>query len=404
MNHFYLKILLLTCLNILIEARKLPNSNPKSTSSCSFDINKDLPERQPLLLSPGSNNSVLPSTADGVVTLSSSQNIELFCTEGFEKLSNAKSLQASCSRANVVKVNGKEMNIHDIQCQKSSRPHIREAGKCYNGASLLHIGYQMGSRFMKLIEICFDRKEERTLYAHATLTKANAAHQKNVDRGGWSAGKGFFSNTNVNKLYSVENQIERAKALIGASEAKKFINKKIFLARGHLAPMVDFIYGAHQRATMNLLNAAPQYNTINGGNWFRIEESVRDLIETGKVSELDVYSGTFGTLEIKSKPFYLALNKEKEGVIPVPKLFYKVVIDRETKKGVALVMTNDPFLKEKDLPKNEICKDVKEKINWVQKRKPELSKGHYFACEVEELAKKVQHLPSEVRTKGLLTG
>lgn len=65
--------------------------------------------------------------------------------------------------------------------------------------------------------------------------------------------------------------------------------------------MVDFVYGVHERSTMHLLNASPQWNTVNGGNWFRIEESIRDLVEIGNVGVLDVYSGTYGTLEVNKK-------------------------------------------------------------------------------------------------------
>lgn len=49
-------------------------------------------------------------------------------------------------------------------------------------------------------------------------------------------------------------------------------NGNIFLARGHLAARSDFIYIAHQRATYNFLNVAPQWQSFNGGNWAILEE------------------------------------------------------------------------------------------------------------------------------------
>lgn len=45
-----------------------------------------------------------------------------------------------------------------------------------------------------------------------------------------------------------------------------------FLSRGHLAARSDFIYYSHQRATFYFLNAAPQWQTFNGGNWAILEE------------------------------------------------------------------------------------------------------------------------------------
>lgn len=51
-----------------------------------------------------------------------------------------------------------------------------------------------------------------------------------------------------------------------------------FMARGHLAAKVDFIYGSQQRGTFYFLNTAPQWQTFNGGNWEHIESSVRDFV------------------------------------------------------------------------------------------------------------------------------
>lgn len=404
MNKIVLLFFLILTFNFCIESRKLTDLKTQHGASCAIDINRDLPDPQPLLVNPGTNKSILPNSFDGFVKLTERQEIELFCTEGFEKIFGSKPLQATCSRGTLLKIQGKDYNIQDIKCQRSSKAHTEEVGKCYRNSSLIHIGYKIESRFIKLIDICFDKQKQRTLYAHAKLTKANAAHQKNVDRGSWTSGNKFFSIKNVNKLYSFENQLERAKLFLGRSQANKFINKKVNLARGHLAPMVDFIYGVHQRATMTLLNAAPQYNTINGGNWFRIEESIRDLVEKGNVGELDVYSGTYETLDINSKKFYLAKNAKQEDVLPVPKVFYKIIIDRGSTKGVALVMTNDPFVDQKSVRKYVYCKDVSQKVKWVRKMKPELSKGYYYACEVDEFVRKVEHLPNEVRVNGLLTG
>uniref|UniRef100_A0A336MTT0 CSON006568 protein n=1 Tax=Culicoides sonorensis TaxID=179676 RepID=A0A336MTT0_CULSO len=389
-----------------VESRQVPPIKKKHDSfGCDLNINRDLPDPQPLFMKPGQNISILPDNHDGIVHLVNGQELELFCTEGLAVNSQSKSAKVQCSKNDYMKMNNKEYKIHDLKCHKTSRPITKEVGKCYQNAILIEIGYKIqDNRFLKLFEVCFDKMRERPLYTHAKLTKANAAHQKNVDRGGWVAGKGYFSNSNANKLYSVANQFERMKKLVGASKGKIYVNKKINLARGHLAPMVDFVYGVHQRATMHLLNAAPQWNTINGGNWFKIEESVRDLVENGNSDELDVYTGTFDVLNVEKKPFYLASNSNDDGVMPVPKIFYKVVIDARSGKGVALIMTNNPFLKENDLDRYIYCNDVAKSIKWVRKMKQDLSKGYFYACQVEDFAKVVKHLPSELKVQVEQTG
>lgn len=68
--------------------------------------------------------------------------------------------------------------------------------------------------------------------------------------------------------------------------------------------------------------------------------------------------------------FYLALNGERDAVMPIPKIFYKAIVDRKYNKGVALVMTNDPFVTQKEIKKYVYCQDVSKKVKWVRKMKP----------------------------------
>lgn len=91
-------IFLILSLKFCVESRKLSNPKSQLGSSCEIDINSDLPDPQPLLINPGTNNSVLPNNPDGIVTLAERQKTELFCTEGFDnKIFGSKSIQASAT-------------------------------------------------------------------------------------------------------------------------------------------------------------------------------------------------------------------------------------------------------------------------------------------------------------------
>lgn len=52
---------------------------------------------------------------------------------------------------------------------------------------------------------------------------------------------------------------------------------KTFISRGHLSPDGDFIFAHEQLLTYFFVNVAPQWQSINGGNWVRIENYVRKL-------------------------------------------------------------------------------------------------------------------------------
>lgn len=66
---------------------------------------------------------------------------------------------------------------------------------------------------------------------------------------------------------------------LGAANADKlFLSKKtFFLSRGHLAPDADFLFSAHQFLTYFYVNVAPQWQSINAGNWLKVEENTRKI-------------------------------------------------------------------------------------------------------------------------------
>lgn len=59
---------------------------------------------------------------------------------------------------------------------------------------------------------------------------------------------------------------------VGNALADRYITSTQFLARGHLAAKTDFIYATGQRASFYFINAAPQWQPFNAGNWNRLEQ------------------------------------------------------------------------------------------------------------------------------------
>lgn len=218
-------------------------------------------------------------------------------------------------------------------------------------------------------------------------------------------GQDYFTSKNVDKIFTRKNQIEMLGKVLGSVElASTYITEKQFLTRGHLAPKGDFIYGSHQRATFYLLNASPQFQTFNAGNWAKIEESVRSLAMKRNVL-LDVYTGTYGTLIFldihnHSQSFYLNYDENNNGLVPVPEIFFKVVIEQESQRGVALIGVNNPYVTYKEAEEKYFyCDDISERIQWVKKVRQRASDGFYYACEVGQFAKIAEELPKVLRKK-----
>ena len=73
-------------------------------------------------------------------------------------------------------------------------------------------------------------------------------------------------------------------------------------------------------STFYYINAAPQWQTFNSGNWLSVENSVRSLAED-QGRELVVYTGTNGVMRLKDEEgdeVDIFLYPE-EGRLPVPK-------------------------------------------------------------------------------------
>lgn len=75
---------------------------------------------------------------------------------------------------------------------------------------------------------------------------------------------------------SQANQRDVLTTLLGEASANRALTRS-YLSRGHLAPDADFLLGTWQDVTYFYINTAPQWQTINGGNWLRLENTVRSF-------------------------------------------------------------------------------------------------------------------------------
>jgi hypothetical protein len=89
--------------------------------------------------------------------------------------------------------------------------------------------------------------------------------------------------------------------------------------------------------------------------------------------------------------------------IPVPKFYYKILIDKTENSGIAFIGVNNPHLTLDEILKDFIiCTDVSNKINYINWKKTDISRGYSYACEVNEFLKVVKHFPKIVVNKLLV--
>ena len=171
-----------------------------------------------------------------------------------------------------------------------------------------------------------------------------------------------------------------------------FLTANNYLARGHLSPDADFIYGEMQDATYYYFNVAPQWQNFNNGNWKFVEIAVRNLAKLQKKT-LRVQTGTFQTLRLSDSKITLG----KNSVLPVPLYFWKLVYDKQLKQATVFVVINHPLLKENDIPiiydlcsseSETLCED----LSWNFRTRKKAKKGLLYCCSYQSLKKKIPWL------------
>jgi len=245
------------------------------------------------------------------------------------------------------------------------------------------------------IRVCHDLTQSSSIWARHTLwdeidakdTGFSAPSFKDDDLFGFD----------VDNFYKMATQHDTIADLVGSSElADQYIQGQstgLFLSRGHLAPTGDFIFKSWMDSSYHFVNAAPQWQSFNGGNWAQMESHARDLaVERG--FDLVVYTGTHGVLQLHHLNGALVdiflYNKNQ---LPVPLYFWKILYDPETGAGVALIGLNNPHL-QGDPEGFRVCDPLLDHPLITSLADPsDVKKGAMWACRVEEVAAAFPEVP-----------
>lgn len=113
--------------------------------------------------------------------------------------------------------------------------------------------------------------------------------------------------------------------------------------------------------------------------------------------DLSVYTGTWGVSTLPNSegdqtPLHLYLDfKGTNHKITVPEIYWKVLYHEESKNAIAFIGHNNPY--EEDVTKNIVCKNICDKINWLNWNAESVKEGYSYCCTVEDLRKTVTYLP-----------
>jgi hypothetical protein len=96
------------------------------------------------------------------------------------------------------------------------------------------------------------------------------------------------------------------------------------------------------------------------------------------------------------REIYLDIDNKK---IPVPKIFYKILIDESQQAGVVLIGVNNPHVTMEEINRDYVfCNDVSHKIKYIKWRLNDIRRGFSYACEVGEFLRKIPHVKLNVHS------
>jgi len=382
------------------------------TSGCTIAVNGDLPEPQPLLIHPNTLNFVYPNR-DGIISLAENQQIELYCSGSFvAPFSNIRTLFVTCSNDNFF-VDGVARVFSSLACTGQVAHQARRTGQnCYDGSTLSEIGFNLAAnRFLVTNNVCHDEVAEVTRYSYYTMTPSNFGWQRSFPRPSFITGD-YFGGRNVNGLYTQVTQRETFNRILGTQRVDEIysLHNDAYLARGHLMANTDNIYGSQMRASFYFINAQPQFQVFNAGNWESVEAGVKQWVANQNI-EVEVYTGVHGVLSLRDqggvfRELYLDYDAQGRGLIPVPEIYWRVIIHRPTNRGIVFIGVNNPHATEADIVNRHIhCPDVSSNVNWISWTNPgrtSILRGYSYACTVADFRHVVTNLPPTVTAVSLL--
>lgn len=374
-------------------------------AGCSVTIRGGMPKPEPVVLETNSEN-FYPFSDVGVIDVESGKSLQLWCPSGFTVHSD-NLITATCESGTTFKVDGTSHEFKDLACKSWPGFKAVKSGATCNGGVVIRVGFEItSSRFAEQMQICFNEEEEVTRYTRHQLYPGSNYYETGVDRITFQTA-GYFNGKNVDKLYTQATQLETINNDLGGVAAKYFDTSNVFLARGHLGAKADFNYAPEQRATFLFINAAPQWQVFNAGNWARVEDGLRAWVSKNKMN-VNCYTGVYGVTTLPNKdgvetPLYLARDGNNNGLIPVPKLYFRVVIEPSTKRGIVFLGVNNPHLTEEQIKRDYvICDDVSDQVSYINWKKTDIKAGWSYACEVSDFRKTVKHIPALTASNGLL--
>ncbi|XP_069688118.1 uncharacterized protein [Periplaneta americana] len=354
--------------------------------------------------------------ASGSLSFRSGQSVRFACPDADNNLLlipkstfRVYDVIAQCRKGSEFSINSLPYDFYSLRCIRPPQPKIKEEGSCDIGqGKKYNIGFNLKRKFFGLIEICYDTRNQSALNARYILSKTVPSLEENkilarVDH-----------TTTPTDVYSCKSQAKYVAGILGSqNQVKQFIKcdygRLQYLAKHHLVPASDFLFEYQKKATSYYINTVPQWESISSGNWRILEDRIRVFANKQK-SDLTIVSGTLDVTslpDVKGVERKLYLNRDKKGnvIVPVPALFWKLVLNHNKNSGIVFIGVNNPYHRDLFRLGFIICTNIcGNTVSWFSGwNRMDLSQGFIYCCAVNDFKLKAGIYPFPYSAKYLLS-
>jgi hypothetical protein len=273
-------------------------------AACSWNVKTDLPDPdvQPLYMKYTSIHNdirdfLLPDQ-DGNVAVRKQEPVVFVCPGVNNTIAQIgfPVVKLTCLEGTKFQHINNIYNFKDITCTSRIISTVRHTNitcpsKAVPAGNLYQIGFQLNeNKFYKFLTICFDKTRYNPIYSEQIvfpLKQFIEDHQfQHSNQQPYNVTKmdKFFQgeniypqNISIDNIYLINSQIETLGKIINVSTVENYIkpNTSLQVLPARLIPDSYFTYGTHQRITNWYINTAPQWQSLNTGNWLKMKSSIR---------------------------------------------------------------------------------------------------------------------------------
>lgn len=309
------KIILLLCTTDLLHSQE--------HGMCLVDIAIPMGEpanifNWPLVLDP-IDDEFSNSVVHGYIILNKGDILRLACNglhNSFRTLGN-QIIHVTCRNDTYFEYNGRIYDFYEhFSCLEAPDHTVRPFPSNQHDISNFLIGFQVtNNNFIPLIEVKYNQTSNLVVETKHKIYRGLTAEEKQgiIYKGGFSSFRHPVHN--IEYLYSKQSVNNSMDKIIGPEQRQKYFKGQSFIARGHMAAKTDFPFASQQLATYYFLNANPQFQGFNNGNWKLLEDFIRTLEVEGIVTTTIEDSLFLKDHNNIYKTLYLGDNTDRKSVV-----------------------------------------------------------------------------------------